>query len=140
MALLNGPSGRLYAPLPIDGSLGFPQSFALLFASRNYRFRLYVNANTPALQDKNAILNLPFAPVLQDKATFDVREAFLVVRVDLDQPTGESQLIFVRKVVPDLEYEFADVALFFPQQCVAVQNLNGQGNFGTQVTGGIALQ
>jgi len=113
----------------------------LVFANRNYRFRLYVNANAPALKDKAAIFDLPLAPSAGDKAlATDFREAYLVVRAELDQPAGAPQLVFVRKVMPELEYEFAGVALYFPQQRVAVQNLNGVGNFGTQITGGIALR
>jgi hypothetical protein len=51
---------------------------------------------------------------------------------------GEQQPIFNRKVIPTLKYEAGDIALNFPQQRIALQNLNGQGNFGSKVTGGIA--
>ena len=128
MATLIGASGRTYTPLPIDGNRGFPQSFPLVFASRNYRFRLYVNAPASLVKDKTLVLDLP-SP-----------EAFLVVQVELDLSTGTRQPIFLRKVVPSLEYEAENIALIFPQQRTAVQNLNGQGDFGSQVTGGIALR
>ena len=68
----------------------------------------------------------------------DSPQAYLVVRVDQDMPDGSSVLLFLRKVVPELEYEAGTIALIFPTQSVAVQNLNGQGSFGSQVTGGIA--
>src|SRR5712692_9693571 len=114
METLIGASGRTYTPLPIDGSRGFPQSFPLLFASRNYRFRLYVNAPASLVKGKTLVLDLP-SP-----------EAFLVVQVELDLPAGTRQLIFLRKVVLSLEYETENIALIFPQQRIAVQNLNGQ--------------
>jgi hypothetical protein len=126
MDFLVGPSGRIYAPLSIDPSRGFPQSFSLQFANRTYRFRLYVNAPFHLVKDKALVLDLPSA------------EAFLVVQVELDQPTGTRPLIFLRKVVPSLEYEAENIALTFPQQQVAVRNLNGEGIFGSQVTGGVA--
>ncbi len=128
MDKLVGASERTYTPLPIDGGRGFPQSFPLVFASRNYRFRLYVNAPASLVKDKTLVLDLP-SP-----------EAFLVVQVELDLPTGTRQPIFLRKVVPGIEYESENIALIFPQQRVAMQNLNGQGDFGSQVTGGIALR
>jgi hypothetical protein len=128
METLIGASGRTYTPLPIDRRRGFPQSFPLVFASRNYRFRLYVNAPASLVKDKTLVLDLP-SP-----------EAFLVVQVDLDLQGGISQPIFLRKVVPGMEYESENIALIFPQQRVAVQNLNGQGSFGSQVAGGITLR
>ena len=128
MDALVGASGRTYTQLPIDGSRGFPQSFPLVFAGRNYRFRLYVNAPASLVKDKTLVLDLPSPG------------AFLVVQVELDLPTGTRQPIFLRKVVPSLEYEAENIALIFPQQKVAVQNLNGQGSFGSQVTGGITLR
>jgi hypothetical protein len=126
MVALAGTSNRTFDPLPIDSSRGFPQSFPLLFANRNYRFRLYVNVPAAQIEDKAKVLDLPSA------------DAFLVVSVELDLPDGTSQPIFLRKVVPGLEYESEDIALVFPQQRVAVQNLNNSGEFGSQVTGGIA--
>lgn len=128
MSILIGTIERTYTPLPIDVSRGFPQSFPLVFSNRNYRFRLYVNAPTSLVKDKTQILDLP-SP-----------EAFLVVKIELDLSTGIRQPIFLRKVVPGLEYEADNIVLTFSQQRIAVQNLNGQGNFGSQVTGAIALR
>lgn len=128
MSSLIEVSKRTYTQLPIDGSRGFPQSFPLLFANRNYRLRLYVNAPIFLVKDTTRILDLPSA------------EAFLVVQMEIDLSEGIRQPIFLRKVVPGLEYETENIVLTFPQQKVAVQNLNGQGNFGTQVSGAIALR
>lgn len=128
MSILIGTIERTYTPLPIDVSRGFPQSFPLVFSNRNYRFRLYVNAPASLVKDKTQILDLPSPDV------------FLVVQIELDLSTGIRQPIFLRKVVPDLEYEAGNIALIFPHQRVAVQNLNGQGNFGSQVMGAIALR
>ena len=123
-----GTSNRSFSPLPIDSSRGFPQSFPLLFANRNYLFRLYVNVPANQVEEKSEVLDLPSA------------DAFLVVSVELDLPDGTRQPIFLRKVVPGLEYEAENIALVFPQQRVAVLNLNSNGEFGSQVTGGIALR
>lgn len=125
---LSGTSGRTFTPLPIDSSRGFPQVFSLLFANRNYLFRLYVNVSASDVNDKTLIMNLPST------------DAFLIVAVELNLPDGTRQPVFLRKVVPGLEYETGSIAMTFPQQRVAVQNLNGQGEFGSQVTGGIALR
>jgi hypothetical protein len=82
-------------------------------------------SGTPVLY-VTSILDLPYP------------NAFLVAQVAIDLLEGEQQPIFSRKVIPTLEYEAGDIALNFPQQRIALQNLNGQGNFGSQVTGGIA--
>jgi hypothetical protein len=146
---ITGNSGHVYAPLPIDGNLGFPQAFPLVFGGRTYRFRLYVNIAPFFTADSAAILDLPqpdagpfrvqgdgtLAPLVFD---IPVPQAFLVVRVDQDQPGGTTRLIFLRKVVPNLEYQAGDIALTFTQLRVAVKNLNGQGAFGSLVIGGIA--
>jgi len=125
---LSRTSGRTFTALPIDSSRGFPQVFSVLFANRNYLFRLYVNVPASGINNKTLILDLPSA------------NAFLIVTVELDLPDGTRQPIFLRKVVPGLEYETGSIAMTFPQQRVAVQNLNGQGEFGSQVTGGITLR
>jgi hypothetical protein len=121
-----GKSGRQFAPLPIDNALGFPQSFAFLFGSQIYHFTLYVNVAAERLTTKRDSIELPSD------------EAFLVVRVDRELGDGGRQAIFLRKVVPELEYEAENITLVFPRQRVARSNLNGQGDFGSQVTGGIA--
>jgi hypothetical protein len=126
MATLIGASGRAYIPLPIGGNLGFPQSFPVLFAGSTYRFRLYVNAPASRLNNKTTVFDLP-SP-----------DAFLVVQVEAELPDAARQPIFLRKVVPGLEYEVKNLALMFAQQRVAVGNLNGQGEFGTVIIGGIA--
>jgi hypothetical protein len=146
---ITAASGHVYAPLPIDGDRGFPQVFPLLFNGRTYRFQMYVNVSSALTTDATAVLALPFpengparvqpdgtlAPLVFD---IPVPQAFLIVRVDQDQPGGTTRLVFLRKVVPGLEYQAGDIALTFAQMLVAVRNLNGQGAFGSLVTGGIA--
>jgi hypothetical protein len=65
-------------------------------------------------------------------------QRFLVVRVDVLGPDGTQQTVFLRKVVPSLEYRAGALALTFPTQIVARRNLNGAGNFGSNVVGGVA--
>jgi hypothetical protein len=63
---------------------------------------------------------------------------FMVVRADVLATDGTTQTIFLRKVVPSLEYRARGVGLYFPTQIVALRNLNGIGNFGTNVIAGVA--
>ena len=136
MEKITAKSGREYALLPIDNERGFPQSFPLLFGGRTYYFRLYANVAADLLDEKATFLKLT-----------DNNRAFLVVRVQREDTDGSRQTIFLRKVVPDLEYEAEDIMLTFESQHIAVENLNiavenlnGQGNLGSQVFGGIALR
>lgn len=62
----------------------------------------------------------------------------MVLHVEREASDGSRETIFLRKVVPELEYEAEGIALIFPQQRVARANLNGRGDFGSQVIGGIA--
>jgi hypothetical protein len=84
------------------------------------------HANAALVVYNSAILDLPFP------------DTFLVVQVEVQLPDTTRQTLFLRKVVTSLEYEAENIALVFPQQRVAVSNLNGQGDFGSQVIGGIA--
>lgn len=127
MAVLTGNSGRTYTSLPIDAQAGFPQSFALQMEDGNsYRFTLYVDVDATVLAAATAPLALP------------TTNAFLVVRVERLSTDGTSRIVFLRKVVPEQEYLAENIALMFPTQIVAQQNINGQGDFGSHVVGGIA--
>ena len=127
MAVLIGNSGRTYASLPIDARAGFPQSFPFqMDDGSSYQFTLYVDVDAAVLDAAAAPLTLP------------TTSAFLVVRVERLSADGTSQIVFLRKVVPEQEYLAENVALMFPTQVVARENINGQGDFGSQVVGGIA--
>ena len=126
MNVLSSASGRQFFVLPIDSTRGFPQAFPFLFGGQTYNFRLYANIPAERLDDRVAFIELPTA------------EAFLVVQVEREIAEGARETIFLRKVVPQLEYEAENIMLIFPQQRIARNNLNGQGDFGSQVIGGIA--
>jgi hypothetical protein len=126
MDRLTDDGDRVYVPLPIDGSRGFPQAFPLLFDGRSYHFRLYVNVAPARLADPTAVLELPST------------DAFLVVQVEVEASDGTRAPLLIRKVAPEQVYETGAIALRFPEQRVAIRNLNGQGEFGSRVTGGIA--
>jgi len=64
-------------------------------------------------------------------------QRFLVVRVDVLGTDGTQQTVFLRKVVPSLEYRAGGLMLTFPTQIVARRNLNNPGNFGSKVVGGV---
>jgi hypothetical protein len=128
MSTITGPSGRVYDPLPIDNSAGLPQSFSLLLNGVSYFFNLYVNIAAAALPAPDAVLSLP------------ADNGFLVISVDSQPAGGDRTTVLLRKVVPSLEYSAGALMLYFPQQQVAVANLNGQGDFGTSLVGGVAQQ
>jgi hypothetical protein len=196
-----GASGRLYDPLPIDNTAGFPQQFPLLRNGVNYQFRLYVDvpegtlAALPVSLSTSAMTapgsaTLQFAAVpasimagmsILDNTTGSAIPAgttvqstlatrvvmsqnasgagvgagdaiqfanevmvlpdaqrFLVVRVDVLGADAGAQTIFLRKVVPSLEYRAGELGLVFPTQIVARRNLNGIGSFGSNVVGGVS--
>jgi len=117
---------RVYTPLPIESSRGFPQAFPVLFNGRTYHIRLYVNIAPARLVDRAAVLTLPSA------------DAFLVVQMEVEGSDGTRAPLLIRKVAPEQVYEAGAIALRFPEQRVAARNLNGQGEFGSRVSGGIA--
>jgi hypothetical protein len=127
MASDDGPERRRsFLRLPINGDEGFPQAFRVAFRDRTYAVLLYVNvleADTETPEDH--VYELP-AP-----------GAFMVIRVTRET-AGGPRVILQRKLVPNLEYEAAEVAFVFRQMRVARRNLNGIGAHGSQVVGGIA--
>jgi hypothetical protein len=126
MNSLSAKSGRDYTPLPIESNRGFPQTFSFTFAGQIYYFRLYVNISSQFLDQLLTPTLLPN------------EYAFLVLQVERDTVNGSRETIFCRKIVPYLEYETELIALTFSTIKIARPNLNGQGDFGSQVTGGIA--
>ena len=127
------PSGRTFAVLPVDATRGFPQRFEHLYGERTYRFTLYVNVAHAALSDEVRFLDLAASA------------AFLVVRVETAGPDGAWETLLARRVVPGLEYRAGRVVVTFPELpperrnlWVARGNLNGQGELGSRVVGGIA--
>lgn len=123
--MITGASGRVYDLLPIDNAAGFPQRFPFLLNGVGYQFLLYVDVPEAALGPIDELMFLPDAL------------RFLVVRVDVTGPDGAQQAVFLRKVVPSLEYRASGLAITFPTQVVARRNLNNPGNFGSNVIGGV---
>jgi hypothetical protein len=124
--MIIGPSGRTYDPLPVDNTAGFPQQFPLLLNGTNYQFLLYVDVPQAALGPIDELMVLPDA------------QRFLVVRVDILAADGTTQTVFLRKIVPSLEYSVRGIGLYFPTQIVARRNLNGVGSFGSNIVAGVA--
>jgi hypothetical protein len=65
-------------------------------------------------------------------------QRFLVVRAGVIAADGTLQTVFLRKVVPSLEYRVGGLMLTFPSQVAARRNLNSPGNFGSNVIGGVS--
>jgi hypothetical protein len=122
-------SMRTYLSLPINADEGFPQAFRLSFGGQVYQILLYANVaeHIAAQAAPDEVFSLP-----QDGA-------FLVMRALRESPDGLTA-IFQRKLVPELEYEAAELAFIFHTMQVAKKNLNGQGAFGSVVRGGIAAR
>lgn len=129
MDVTTSQSGRNYSPLPIDATRGFPQSFSSTFAGKTYHFFMYVDVDAALL-----------GPSTKNPLQLPTGNAFLVVQVEKENRDSTRTVIFLRKVVPDLEYLAGDIALIFPTQVVAQANLNGIGEFGSVVVGGIAAR
>ncbi|MGW7528515.1 hypothetical protein [Streptomyces sp. NPDC054783] len=118
-----------YLRLPIEPAEGFPQAFRLQLNARIYQFDLYVNAAEDLLRTTgvDAVLDLPTAG------------AFLVLRVAREEPSGLVTTLR-RKLVQGVAYSAAELSLTFPTMRVARRNLNGAGEFGSEVVGGVALR
>jgi hypothetical protein len=114
--------------LPINADEGVPQAFRLAVGDRLYQFRLYANIAEELLDPA------PVGPF-----ELPVPRAFLVLRVDREEPTGLVTLLH-RKLVPDLEYEAAELVLTFRTMRLDPRNLNGSGSFGSRIVGGVALR
>ena len=125
--MTTGAPGRTFDLLPIDNAAGFPQSFPFLLNGVRYQFTAYANVPEAALGPIDELMVLP-----------DARR-FLVIRADVVRSDGLSQTVFLRKVVPSQEYRAGALVLTFPTQIVARRNLNGAGNFGSNVIGKVAL-
>ena len=125
MDQLNEKLDASFTPLPINLEQGFPQSFPLLFDGRTYHFTLYANVAAHLLDARPEFINVPN------------EEAFLVCRVEHELTDTTRETIFLRKVVPHLQYEAENIKLLFSEHRVARDNLNGQGEHGTQLVGGI---
>ena len=125
---ITGASCRVYDPLPIDNAAGFPQSFPFLLGRVSYQFTVYADVPQAALGPIDELMTLPDAA------------RFLVVRADVLAADGSRRTIFLRKVVPSLEYLAGALALTFPTQIVARRNLNNAGTYGSNVVGGVAAR
>lgn len=118
---------RSFLRLPIDADEGFPQAFRLAVAGRNYQFRLYANVAEDIVDSApSGPLDLPTA------------QAFLALSVDREEPGGPVTILR-RKLVPDVEYPAAELALTFRTMRLDLRNLNAAGSFGSDVVGGVAL-
>jgi hypothetical protein len=118
-----------YLSLPINADDGFPQAFRLAFNGQVYQLLFYVN-----IQEE-------VAAAAADSFVFDLPApgAFMVLRLSRESAAAPL-VIFQRKLVVNLAYTAAELALRFTALRVAKQNLNGAGSFGSQVMGGIAAR
>lgn len=119
---------RTFNRLPINADEGFPQAFRLALAGRAYRFTLYANVA------EEIVLSVPRGPI-----KLPAKGAFLVLSVEREEPSG-LVAILRRKLVPDVEYTAAELALTFRTLQLDLRNLNGAGSFGSEVIGGVALR
>src|SRR5581483_6579494 len=102
--------------------------FPYRFNNQQYRIRMYVDIDSDLLTKDATTFTLPKS------------NAFLVVQVDREDPNGARTTIFLRKVVPGLEYETDSIVLTFPKQILAKASINQRGDFGSDIEGGIAAR
>ena len=133
-------SQRIYRQLPINADEGFPQAFRLNFNGNVYQIWLYVNVLEEGVETADDYLyNLPVHEKFPNSISETSRDAFMVMRV-AQEGAGGPAVIFQRKLVPNLEYEAAELVFVFRKMVVARRNLNGVGAFGSQVIGGVATR
>ncbi|HRC85723.1 MAG TPA: hypothetical protein PK413_08955 [Thermoanaerobaculia bacterium] len=121
------PEGLEFTPLPVDGRNGLPQAFPFRFDGVTYHFRLYPNLSAEEVAAQPERWELPLAS-----------GGHLVVSVEQEDPGGGRRPLFLRKVLPGLVYEVGQILLTFPDQTLARLNLNGLGEAGSKLSGGIA--
>ncbi len=124
-------NGVSYLQLPINADEGFPQAFRLAFNNRLYRLLFYVNA------PEEEVLALPDDGFLDLPAPGS--HSFMVLSLAREGADG-SRVIFQRKLVLNLDYAAAELALRFTRIHVAKGNLNGVGAFGSEVGGLVAAR
>lgn len=125
---------RTYLRLPINADEGLPQAFRLDLGGRVYRVLLYVNVPEEEVEPPpDAVYDL-----FSDDPT-QRRGAFLVMRVSREGPAAP-EVIFQRKLQPDVEYTAAELTFTFREAVVDRRNLNGAGAFGSHILGGVATR
>jgi hypothetical protein len=126
-----------YFDLPIQGDEGFPQAFRLAFNNALYSIALYVNTSEADLQalPDDGFLELGVQP----PGSAPMENGFMVMRVTREAPSGP-QVIFFRKLVPNLAYPAVELGFWFGQIHIAKLNINGVGAFGSQVQGHLAAR
>ncbi len=116
-----------YLRIPIDADQGFPQALRISLGRRIYVLSAHVNVTDEELLRATTPLRLPCPG------------AFLALEVSAEEAAG-TRVLFRRKVVADLEYEAAELALLFTDLSVHPRNINGSGAYGSSVVGGVALR
>ena len=127
------PSGRTYQPLPLAPDASFPARIPTSAAGQSILVLLYASIAAERFETDEAVLPL------------DGPDAYLVMRVALDPPDAPRRTLLIRKVALNVEYDCGPVFITFPgaphvedNLRVARLNLNGTGQHGTRIVGGIA--
>jgi hypothetical protein len=114
-----------FAPLPIVGDQGLPQVFNCDIGDASFDFGVYANLAVAEDDPPGTRYDLasPDAP------------GYLVLRVVHQHETGP-RVVLLRRLVaePDLVHEAGPLAVRMTRARIARGNLNGTGNFGTQIT------
>jgi len=125
MDLSTAPSGRAYTALPIDPTQRVPHRRFHCFQHSYLRIFLICDIGAAALaESSDELFNLPS------------ENAFLVARVDTQILTVRAQPFLFESWYLSSNTWRATSRFFFPQQTVARENLNGQGEFGSVVIEG----
>jgi hypothetical protein len=125
-----------FVQLPVDPDQGLPQAISSTLGSVRYDFGIYANIDAPEDDPPETLYDLASPGPSQRPAA---PPGHLVLRVVRPGPTGPS-VILLRKLVPepDLVHYGAELAFKVTRAVIARGNLNGRGQFGSQVLVGVA--
>ncbi|MFD7297824.1 hypothetical protein ACFV9W_31450 [Streptomyces sp. NPDC059897] len=119
--------------LPIDPDEGFPQSFRLAWQGHTYVFGFQVNIAEEVLPAADTPQGLRAAVTLPRDG------AFLVLTVDRESAAGGVTLLR-RKVIPGMVHQAGELAVVVHTSRIALGNLQGFGQYGSEIVAGVAAR
>jgi hypothetical protein len=122
-----------YAALPASGDDGFPQVFRVELGSIVYRLSFGVSFTDPAL-----VLGSQYAGMFFDLPDPE-HGLFLTLRVDRDDLPPGSGFVGARRVVLAIPIALGPLRFRFSRIKIAQANLAGPGQFGSELTGEVAV-
>jgi hypothetical protein len=123
----------VYAPLPASGDDGFPQVFRIELGGTVYRLTFGVSFTDPAL-----VLGSQYAGTFFDLPDPD-HGLFPTLRADRDDLPPGSGFVGAQRVVLAIPIPLGPLRFRFSRIKIAQANLAGPGQFGSELTGEVAV-